>query len=386
MSFILILSIISFFVTFWVMVEIALGIKKMTSLKNIQPLKKGTDAPRVSVIVPACNEENTIEPALLSLIKQDYDNLEIIVVNDRSTDATEQVLEQIKLLHPCFTIHKITKLPAGWLGKCHALYSGAKLATGEYLLFTDADVIMERTTISRAMAGMLNRGLDHLSLIFKNITSGGLLNAMILDAGGGLLLLFKPWKVNDPKSRYSIGVGAFNMVKTAVYKKVGGHEAIKMHPIDDIMLGKLIKENGFRQDSFLGHDLVTVRWYETPAAMINGLMKNIFALFNFRISYVLVSVFLVIIFNILPFWAFLFTHGLEKSLFLSIIVIRLTAFAYGATAMSSPVQSVLWSMLTPYINIYIVLKATIMTLKNNGINWRGTYYPLKQLKQNTPIL
>ncbi|HDK44580.1 MAG TPA: glycosyltransferase, partial [Desulfobacteraceae bacterium] len=247
MSFLFFLAVITFIMTMLYTIEVALGLRRLRNLNDIRPFS-GPSRPRVSIIVPACNEEETIETAMLSLVNQDYGPFEIVVINDRSTDRTGAILEKLAAQYPRIRLLEVTELPPGWLGKNHALHCGARAAGGDYLLFTDADVLLEKTTVARAMTIMVAERLDHLSLIFKNIASGSLLNAMIQDAGAALFFLFKPWAARNPRSRYFMGVGAFNLVKKDVYRRIGGHESIRMHPIDDIMLGKVIKQHGFRQD------------------------------------------------------------------------------------------------------------------------------------------
>ncbi|MDH3349162.1 MAG: glycosyltransferase family 2 protein [Desulfobulbaceae bacterium] len=357
----------------------------MKNLSDYQPASS-QDLPLVSIIVPACNEEQTIEEALRSLLDLDYENLELIVVNDRSIDDTGGVIRRIMGEHGRIKLHTVAELPEGWLGKCNAQHQGALMAQGEYLLFTDADIIMEKSTIRRAVAAMQRDGLDHLSLFFKNLAPGGLLNAMVLDFGGGLMVLFTPWKVSEPKSRSFMGVGAFNMVKRSVYQAIGGHESIKMHPIDDVMLGKKIKQNGYHQECLLGFDFVAVHWYETPLAMINGLMKNMFAVFRFRLAPAMMAVVLIFLINIMPLWGAVFAQGTAQQLFIASMVMHCLAFVQGGRAMGVVVGNFLYSLLTPYITIFIVLRATFVTLKNGGINWRGTHYPLEQLRKNEPIL
>ncbi len=361
------------------------GLKGMTRLADIRPLKKG-NAPRVTIIVPACNEAATIQPALLSLLNQDYGNLEILVVNDRSTDKTGEVLRELKLKHNNFREYYITDLPEGWLGKSHALHYGAHLATGDYLLFTDADIVMEKTTLSRAMQYVLDNDLDHLSLIFKSIVSGGLLNTMTIDMGGTLLFLFKPWKVRNKDSRYFMGVGAFNLVRASAYHQVGGHESIRMHPIDDIMLGKIIREHGYRQDCLLGQEHITVRWYANTREMIDGLMKNVFSLFHFNAAKALMACLIYFLLQIFPFWALFFTRGATQLLFVLAVFIRFASFASGFRTINLSAWNFPWALVTPYINIYIVLKATATTIINRGISWRGTRYPLDLLRKSKPIL
>lgn len=385
MHFLFVLAALILLFNLYATLDIILGTRKMRKLGDIPPLPEH-EQPQVSVIVPACNEQDTIEPALRSLLALEYAQLEIIVINDRSTDRTGEVLRKIQTDHPRLHILEITDLPEGWLGKNHALHQGAKAARGEYLLFTDADILFAGSTLARAMALMVKEQQDHLALIFRNIAKGWLLNAMMVDAGGGLFFLFKPWKVSDPRSRHFIGVGAFNLIRQSVYRQIGGHEPVKMHPIDDIMLGKIIKQHGYRQECLSGYDFLTVRWYASPRKMIQGLMKNIFALYNFRVSLVLAAILMIGVMTILPVWGALFATGPARLCFALAVVTRLASSAYGSFHTATTFWAVPFSLLTPYINIYILLKGMLTTLVHDGIDWRGTHYPLDRLKNNQPIL
>lgn len=361
------------------------GTRQMRSLGDIPPLEPER-RPQVSIIVPARNEAATIEPALRSLLDLDYAPLEVIVVNDRSTDRTAEVLATIREKHPQLEVLDIDGLPDGWLGKSHALHRGAGLARGEYLLFTDADIHFEPSTLARAMTLMTGGGLDHLALVFRNTAAGPLLNAMMIDAGAGLFLLFQPWKAADPTSRSFIGVGAFNLVRKSAYLAVGGHEPIRMHPIDDIMLGKHIKRGGFRQACLAGRDFIRVRWYESPRAMIDGLMKNIFALFHYRVSLVLAAALLVFLTAVLPAWGVVLTSGTARLFFALTVGVRLLSAAAGVRLTTASPWSVPCILLTPYLTMYMLLRAMLQTLAAGGIVWRGTRYPLDRLRQSPPLL
>ena len=375
------LAIISFVLTVVCTLEIALGIRRMTHMGDVPPIQQ-KNLPKVSVFIPACNEAATIEPALRSVLAMDYANLEVIVVNDRSTDETGVVVHGIQKEYPHLQIHEIVQLSKGWLGKNHALKHGAEHAQGDYLLFTDADIIMEKTAVARAISHMLENRLDHVSICFKNIAPGGLLNALFLEVGAGLMLLFKPWKAKNPNSKRYIGVGAFNLVKASAYKTIGGHGSIALHPIDDVMLGKVIKLHGLSQDCLLGHDFVQVKWYGTVREFINGCMKNGFALYNYSLARVLFGVFIVVMLNILPFWAFFFTSGTTRGLFGVVIIIRILSYVHGFLNIGVNPWYSIWSLITPYVTVYITIKAAVITSRNNGIVWRGTFYPLDELKTN----
>lgn len=367
------------------MLQVFWGNLKMQNLKKILP-EMDRDGPLVSVIVPACNEENTLEPALHSLLQQDYPYLELIVIDDRSTDATFAVLAKLEKEFSEIRVKRVKKLPPGWLGKNHGLHLGAKTARGDILLFTDADIVMEPSTLSRAVRYFRHENLDHLSLIFRNIAPGGLLNAMIVDALGGLFLLLRPWNVRDKNSKAFMGVGAFNMIRSKAYWELGGHAAFKMHPIDDVMLGKRLKQQGFTQDCLQGGDFVQVRWYESITEMVGGLMKNIFALYSYRIDYVAAATMGIILLTIVPVWNLLIAEGMVRIFLGASILCRVAVFICNGRGMNVPLFAVLWCLVTPYLTVYIVIRAVWTTLRKQGIVWRGTHYPLKELKKEEPLL
>ncbi len=365
--------------------EILSGMQKMRNLADIAPTQDSR-APLVSIIVPACNEENAVESGLRTLLAQEYPNMEIIVIDDRSTDGTFAVLTKLQTEFPELKVERIQELPAGWLGKNHALFRGAEKAKGEILLFTDADILMQPSTLSRAVNYLLAEKLDHLSLVFQNISDGGLLNAMIIDALGGLFFLLKPWNVRKPGNRSFIGVGAFNMIGRNAYREIGGHAALKMHPIDDIMLGKKVKQHGFSQDCLLGTSFVRVRWYESVPALIEGLMKNVFALYNYNTVLAVAAILGIISLTILPLWGAVCLSGVARSFFAASLFCRFTLFFAHAGEMGIPACQVGWSLLTPYLTCYIIARAVCKTLKNKGIQWRGTRYSLHELKEQEPLL
>lgn len=380
----LFLAVISCSVVLYCALVLVIGVRRLRLLDEVAADRNDPE-PRISVIMPACNEEENIEQAVLSLLAQNYGNLEILVVNDRSVDGTAQVLKHLQAVHPNLIVHDITELPDGWMGKSHALAAGAKLATGEYLLFTDADVVMEASTISRAMRHMLGEGLDHLALLFENTGGGWLLKCLVLDMALGMLLFFRPWQVRQQGRREFIGIGAFNLVKRAAYDRVGGHAGIRMHPLDDLMLGKIIKEKGFRQDCLLAHGFVTVPWYDTVQAMIDGLQKNTFAFFHYRLSFIPpILVFLVVV-HILPLWGAIFCGGAARIFWLLSLAIKLLGFFFGLRRQGMPTWYLLGALPAPYISLYIICKSAIAVRKNGGITWRGRFYALAELKKSRPL-
>ncbi|MEN8199474.1 MAG: glycosyltransferase family 2 protein [Thermodesulfobacteriota bacterium] len=361
------------------------GSRKMKSLADVQ-LSNCPPSPLVSIIVPACNEEATLGPALRSLAELEYGNREIIVIDDRSTDGTYGVMEKMAREFPEIRLVQVRELPSGWLGKNHALSLGARQARGDILLFTDADVVMEASTLGRAVYYFMAEELDHLCLIFQNTARGGLLNAMVVDALGGLLLLLRPWDVRKRGGRAFIGIGAFNMIARGPYRQLGGHAALRMHPIDDVMLGKKVRQQGFVQDCLLGTDFVRVRWYETLAEMSRGLMKNIFALFSYRLIYALLAVIAVTLGTILPVWGLIFAHGAARIFFAAALLCRFAVFVLNAKGLKLGSTLLPWSLVTPYITVSMIVRAVWTSLRSGGIDWRGTHYSLRELKKEDPLI
>lgn len=365
--------------------DLFFGIRSMTTLASIKPLKNERQ-PRISIIVPACNEEKNIEQAILSQLQQRYTNLEVIAINDRSTDATGTILERLQCEHDNLRVLHISELPDGWMGKANAMQQGAEMADGEYLLFTDADIIMEDSTLARAMHHVSINKLDHMALVFKNISPGWLLNSLILESGAGLIQLFRPWRAKKTTARNFIGVGAFNMLRKDTYFAVGGHQHIRMHPIDDIMLGKMIKRNGYSQECLLGTDLVAVPWYGSVKEMVNGLMKNVLAVINYRFILLIPLLFGMVVLNILPLWGVIFSEGYAQLIWTAVILIKTAAFYYGSRLLDITPWCALGTLLTPYISVYIVLRAAWLNFSEKGIYWRGTHYSIDKLRSNQPIL
>src|SRR5262249_15789841 len=152
--------------------------------------------------------------------------LEIIVVNDRSTDGTAAILERMGREHTGLRIRTITDLPDGWLGKNHAMLVGADEASGEFLLFTDADVVFEPAAVARAMPIVGEDRLDPLAALPEVEASGLALQAFVAAFGVFFSLYSRPWKAPDPKSPRHIGIGAFNLIRASVYRAIGTHRAI----------------------------------------------------------------------------------------------------------------------------------------------------------------
>ena len=348
--------------------------------------------PRVSIIVPARNEEETIEQALNTLLALDYDNYEVIAVNDRSTDRTGEIMERVSQnVHalaqnaarsgcPLLVIHH-NQLPAGWLGKTHAMWTAAHQATGDWLLFTDADVLFKPDSLRRALAYAEAEPADHVVLFPRMIMKRPGEYMMIAFFQTMFMFGHRPWKVADPSTDDHMGVGAFNLVRRPVYEAVGTYEALRMEVLDDMKLGKVVKKAGFAQRNVFGGDLISLRWGKGAMGIVNNLTKNFFAVLSFQWWRTVISAFGLAFLNFGPFLGIFLAHGWAR---VPYAVALVSMFAvYIGMSWRSPVPAY-YFLLHPVgtaLFVYTLLRSMFLTLWNDGIEWRGTKYPLAELRK-----
>lgn len=263
-------------------IEFWLGFKSIKNLALQQPLS-AEDLPSISIIFSALNEENNLKASLESMLNLDYPHLEIIAINDRSIDATGTILDRYAGYYKNFRVIHLKDLPENWLGKNHALQLGSLKAYGEWLLFTDADVIMKKPLLLKAISYAIQNKLDHLTAYEKHLHQSFLLKVLCLGSYITYTMAMKPWRIRYPWSNKHLGHGAFNLVKKSVYQLCGGHRSIALECLDDVRLGKLLKSKGFRQDTVNATDFIEREWYDSLTGMINGLSKNAFAFFDYKL-------------------------------------------------------------------------------------------------------
>jgi len=355
------------------------------------------DSPRVSIIVPARNEEEDIESSLRTLLALDYDNYEVIAVNDRSTDRTGEIMERMagnphcpsthfsqrtrEIGRPLLRVIHHRELPAGWLGKTHAMWTGTNQANGDWLLFTDADVLFKPDSVRRALAYAEAERADHLVLFPQMIMKRPGEYMMIAFFQTMFVFGHRPWKVADPKTRDHIGVGAFNLIRRSVYEAVGTYEALRMEVLDDMKLGKVVKNAGFAQRNVFGSDLISIRWAHGVRGVVHNLTKNFFALLSFQWWRTLISAFGLAFLNLMPFLGVLLAHGWER---LPYALALLSMFLiYLGMSWHLPVPAYYFALhpVSTVLFVYILLRSMFHTLWNGGIIWRGTKYPLEELRK-----
>ncbi len=254
-------------------VFLALVLANLALLPRL-PRRAPSALPRVSIVVPARNEERDVEASVRSYLAQDYPDLEVVVVDDRSTDATRQILERLARQDPRLRIVPGVEPPAGWLGKPHALAEGAAAARGEVLLFADADVRYAPDTVSRAAAHVESEELDFLCLL-PRIEMHGFWENVLLPYLYVALFQSPAFAANWRRPRWmAVGGGAGNLVRRRVYEKVGGHAALRDSVIDDVRLGVTVKAAGFRFGLARAEDAVGVRMYHGFREVFDGFTKN----------------------------------------------------------------------------------------------------------------
>lgn len=368
---------------FWVaaLAELARNGGKLRTLAAVDPIPEA-ELPSVSIVLGARDEERNVAEAMASMLAQDLPRLELVVVDDRSTDHTGEILDALAAADPRLRVVHVTELPKGWLGKNHALHVGAAEASGELILFTDADIVMAPDTLRRAASYLVRERLDHLTIAPRVWMPGFLLKAFGVLFSICFVLFTRPWKVRDPGSASHIGIGAFNLVRASSYRRIGTHRAIAMRPDDDVKLGKLMKKNGMTQDFLTGVGHISVEWYRTLPEAVRGLRKNGFAGLDYRLSLVILATLMLLVCFIFPFAAVFLTAGPTRLLFALAVLLILAVFGGAAREQRAPVWGGIAVPLVGLLLIAVVWNATLYALVHRGIEWRGTHYPLDELRAN----
>lgn len=336
--------------------------------------------PTLSIIVPACNEGETVERAMRSLLALDYPGLEIIAVNDRSTDDTGDILDCLAAGNPRLRVLHLNYLPPRWLGKNHALHIASREARGEWLLFTDADIVYKPDTLRRAVAYACQTKTDHLVACPR--CRGFDFWERLFMSYFGLMFLFRvrPWAVPLSGSAAYFGFGAFNLVRAAAYRDCGGHNALRMEVTDDTKLGKVLKTKGFQTRILDASDYISLRWFVGLPGIMNGFIKNAFASFDFSLLRMIGGLFGLALTTLYPVIALLVPVTPARWLAAG----TLLAMIGGAYTMrrltDADARYGLAYPLAGLLVISVIIRSTWITLRQRGIVWRGTCYPLEELK------
>ena len=361
-------------------IRFALGGRRLPSLGRVDPLPDAA-LPSLTVVVAAKDEEARVEQAACSLLAQEYPGLTVSMVDDRSTDATPEILRRLAADDPRLTVARVDTLPPGWTGKSHALATAAARATTEWLLFTDGDVDLAPDACRRAVSLATRDGVDHLA-VGPDLEVETLGEAVFI---AYFVIMFhvsqEPWKAEDPRSRASIGIGAFNLVRRDVYERAGGHAAIRFELIDDLALGRLLKRSGARQRFALPGGFVGVRWHIGVRGLVRGVEKNAFAAVGYRTAPALLAVVAQTTIAVMPVLGLFLPGWLPKAASLAAWAGAAVAYFVASRSVRVRTWQVVFMPVGGVLFAYAFLRSTILTLARGGVVWRGTFYRLEDLRR-----
>ena len=373
---------LGFVTLLWILlgIDLAIGVPSMPSLANFGPLPDAR-CPAVSVLFGARDEAEKLPGALQTFLSLDYPRYEIIAVDDRSEDSTGEILataaRQDSRVHPV----RIDSLPAGWLGKPHALRTAYEHSRGEWLVFTDADVHFSPDLLRRTVALAESKGWDHLTLLGepKMFTLGEKIAMTFF----GLALVggTRPYAASNPRSSWYAGVGAFQLIRRGAYERMGTHRRLAMEVIDDVKLGKLAKAAGLRSGVAKAGSSVSVHWHAGLLNIVRGTTKNFFASSGYRLWLSSLHIFGLLLMCVFPVVALPFVHGWARAFAIASIVFPVIAEIGVALEFRAPVIFALTYPIGALVFAWMITRSAFITLRQGGVVWRGTFYPLEELKR-----
>jgi hypothetical protein len=361
-------------------IEIAIGVPSIPSLKNIRPLAD-SQCPSISILFAARDEAEKLPNALETLLKLDYPRYDVIAVDDRSEDGTGAILTGAASREARLKAVRVDSLPAGWLGKPHALQRAYEASTGEWLVFTDADVHFAPDLLRRAVALAEEKGWEHLTLLGRvEMFTFGEKIAMTF-FGLAMVVGTRPWRTSNTRSRAYTGVGAFQMIRRSAYEKMGTHRRLAMEVVDDMKLGKLAKEAGIRSGVAKAGNAVTVHWHAGVGNIIRGTTKNFFATSGFKPWLTSVHILGLLLMCVFPVVALPFVHGWARIFAMIAVALPLIAEIGVAIEFEAPPIYAVTFPIGAAIFAWMLARSMIVTLWQGGIVWRGTFYALEELRR-----
>lgn len=348
------------------------------------PTKINNYPPMISVLIPARDEEKNINRCLRSLLRQDYANFEIIVLDDNSRDNTWAVVSKIAEKDSRIKLIKGKKLEKGWLGKSYACWQLSQYASGQYLLFTDADTLHFKNSISCALAALLINNVDALSIFARQITVT-FHERMMVPFGNFFIMAFLPLALVR-KSRsplFCTAIGQFMLFKKEVYENIGGHQSVKKEILEDVHLSKQVKKCGYRFMIFDGRDNFYCRMYHNFDEVARGYGKVLAAAFDYSIimqGIVTLFVFLLFLvpFIMLPLGIFIFDWSQMVINAIGVQLIVLLALRVMLTIRFK--LRFIDIFLQPISIIYLVLisvYSAALSKHSAGIYWKGRRYDVR---------
>lgn len=326
----------------------------------------------MSVIVPARNEERAIERTVRALLAQSWRELEVIVVDDRSTDATGAILSRLRDENPGLQVIQAEEPPPGWLGKNSALHQGSLRATGDLLLFLDADVLYAPHTVEAAVAGLESSGATMLTLL-PRFEMHGFWEHVLMPHLVFSVCAFLPvaWGNRSRSPVLAIGGGTGNLVRRQEYLAAGGHVALSGAVVDDVGLARLMRRHGHRTVAVRAEDLVSVRMYDGFRETVHGFTKNMFPVLNRSYAAATVVALLMVVGHLLPFALAAAGEPLAMAIVAVIVATRLVIFSsFGYridnALLAHPLMIGGW--------LYILARSVWYTGIRRQLHWRGRTY------------
>lgn len=274
---------------------------RLERIKNI----KNNNFPKLSIIVPARNEEIYIRKCVDSLVKQDYPDFEIILVNDESSDKTLEIMHEYKRSNVTIQVVNVNQAGDDWIGKNWACYQGYLKSSGNLLLFTDADSYHSENTMSLAVQNLNHYRLDAITIMPRLICNDFFTQVTLPLLTTFLHTSFSPLKVNDAKSNVGYFFGSYFIIKRNTYEKIGSHAAVKHEIIEDGALGKKVKEENFKMKMLRGESYVHAIWARNSSELFKAIDRLVIPIFKEnRVKSILLSLalFFLLIFPFVTFF------------------------------------------------------------------------------------
>lgn len=343
--------------------------------------------PTVSALIPARNEERNIRSCLSALLRQDFPNLEIIVIDDQSTDNTAAVVREFQEQSKAITLINGQELPPGWMGKNHALYQGFQEAGGEYLLFLDADArLTSPQCITQTVRCAIEQDIDLLTLV-PHLECKSFWEKVVLPILGFFVMnRFVLKKINDSSSKITSVVGPYLLFRRQTYEAIGGHEQVKGEIVEDLVLAQTIKNRGYRLGYLLGTELFALRLYRDLHGIWEGFSKNFFAGMEQKIWVAIACIFIMFSVLVLPWLSF--PIGLAYMIFYGWNELAIASLVLGAIPclITVIIRRLLkaagdlddtYSWLQPLgglVLIGILTNSIVRVIFGKGVSWKGRVY------------
>ena len=332
----------------------------------------------VSVIVPARDEARAIERTIRALLAQTHERLEVIVVNDRSTDDTGAILARLAEVDARLRVVTGEEPPDGWLGKPWALHQGSREARGDLLLFVDADVVYEREAVASAVEALVESDVAMISLLPRLEMRGFWEHVIMSNLAVVAFSVLPLWLANRSRIPWlAVGGGPGNLLPRAEYDLAGGHEALRDAVVDDVALARLLRRRGRRTMAIRADELVSVRMYHGLGEIVRGFTKNAFAVFDYRFGLVAAALLLAGTVNALPYVLVVSGDPFAAGSLCLIVLSRL--ILYGALGhgvlnalLAHPLMMLSW--------LYIIVRSIWYTGIRKQLLWRGRRYDARRTR------